>query len=111
MAEAIEPAVPLQAGAWNYIIVYESGDLAASADSLAEGLVTGGPHQSPNYRPKANFHFVIDSAQSGSGRADGELEVQTRWKNQGLGAPYAGWPEPRSYSFTPYKNAVGICVI
>jgi hypothetical protein len=112
IAELVEPSVPLQADAWNYIIIYESGDLTASADSLAEGRETGGPSQSPpKLRPKANFHFVIDSAQSGNGRMDGELEVQTSWKAQGTGAPYAGWPEPRSYLFTPYNKAVGICVI
>jgi N-acetylmuramoyl-L-alanine amidase len=111
LAAQLQTSAPLQADAWNYIIIFESGDLTASADSLAEGRDTGGPTHSPKLRPKANFHFVIDSAQSGNGRMDGDLEVQTSWKTQGTGAPYAGWPEPRSYSFTPYNNAVGVCVI
>jgi hypothetical protein len=57
-------------------------------------------------RPKANFHFVIDSATSGT--MDGALETGTSWKNQELGA-YAGWPDSRSHSISLYKDAVGIC--
>ena len=108
----VVPEIPLRSGAWNFIMIYESGDLSASADSLAEGRVTGG--NSPTaVRPKANFHFVIDSAQSGTGTMDGALEVGTSWQNQELGAPSAGWPDPRSHLFTPhnYNNAVGICLI
>ena len=54
----LDPVVPLQPQTWNYIIIYESGDLTASADSLAEGRETGGTNTPP--RPMANFHFVID---------------------------------------------------
>jgi hypothetical protein len=109
IAERVEPAAGLQPQSWNYIIIYESGDLSAGADSLAEGRLTGGTN-SPA-RPKANFHFVIDSAASGNGTMDGELEVGTSWQNQGTGAPYAGWPDPRSHLFTPYNNAVGVCLV
>jgi len=108
IAAMVQPAVPLRPDAWNFIIVYESGDAAASAASLADGRFTGGT-TSPTVRPKANFHFVIDSAKSGT--MDGALEVGTSWQNQGAGAPFAGWPDNRSYSFTPYNNAVGICVV
>ena len=103
----IEPPQPLRWQAWNFIIIYQSGDAAASAASLADGRNTGG-NTSQGLRHKANFHFVINSAKSG--RMDGELEVGTSWQNQVPGAPYAGWPDARSYSFTPYNNAVGICV-
>ena len=57
----IEPAVPLRSQAWNFIIIYTSQDEAASAVTLADGRMTGGTTSSP-VRPKANFHFVIDSA-------------------------------------------------
>ena len=109
-AARIEPAVTLQPQSWNYIIIYESGDLSAGADSLAEGRLTSGGTTTPS-RPKANFHFVIDSAESGTGTMDGELEVGTSWQNQVTGAPFAGWPDQRYHSFTPYKNAVGICLV
>jgi hypothetical protein len=97
---------PLQGAHWNYIIIYESGDLSASAGSLAEGLIGGSPTPA---RPKANFHFVIDSAMSGSGTVDGGLEVGTSWQHQEHGA-YAGWPDSRSHTFSPYNDAVGICL-
>ena len=107
---AIEPAVPLRQNNWDYIIIYESGDLAASAASLADGRVTGGNLVSSNtVRSKANFHFVIDGARSADGM-DGKLEVGTAWLNQEPGAPFAGWPDVRYHSFTPYTNAVGICL-
>ena len=108
----VEPETnPLQADTWNFIIIYESDDLAASVDSLADGRLSGGssPTTSTTVRPKANFHFVIDSAQSGNGRMDGEPEVGTSWNEQSPGAPYAGWQDPRNH-FTPYNNAVGICI-
>jgi len=102
----IVPNTPLRPNAWRFIIIYESGDLTASADSLADGRFTGGP--SPSIvRPKANFHFVIDSAESGM---DGGQQAGTSWENQTAGAPFARWPEPRSNSFTPYTNAIGICL-
>ncbi len=104
----VEPSRPLQTRAWNYIIIYESADVAASASSLSEGLESGGnPHNS--VRPKAKFHFVIDSAQSGEG-CDGKLEVGASWQLQEAGAPKASWPDPRSYLYTPYTNAIGICL-
>jgi len=105
----IEPTNSLQTKAWNYIILYESADVSASAATLADGL-SGGPN-SPHVRPKANFHFVIDGPLSGDGTLDGKLEISTGWQNQNLGAPYAAWPDTRSYSITPYNNAIGICLI
>jgi hypothetical protein len=99
-------ASPLQGSRWNYIMIYESADLSASAASLAGGFTGGSSHIS---RPKANFHFVIDSAFSGPDTVDGGLEVGTSWQSQDDGA-YAGWPSSRSYSFSPYKDAVGICL-
>lgn len=111
LASAIKPRAALNPAAWNYIIIYESGDLAASAASLAEGRVQGGNPLSTNnaQRPSANFHFVVDNARSRRGAPDGDLEVGATWLNQTSGAPYAGWPDTRYHSSSPYKNAVGIC--
>jgi hypothetical protein len=95
-------SLPLQGKAWNYIIVYESADASVSAESLAEGRVTGGSDPSKSVRSKANFHFVIEMG--------GTLKTGTSWQKQEPGAPYASWPDSRSYSFTPYTNAVGICL-
>jgi hypothetical protein len=97
---------PLQGRRWNYIIVYESGDLTARAASLADGHFGGSPS---TVRPKANFHFVIDSAYSGVGTVDGGLEVGTSWQRQDHGA-FAGWPDSRTHTFAPYNDAVGICL-
>jgi hypothetical protein len=99
--------VTLRSEAWRFIIIYDSADVAASAETLSEGRLAGGT--GPSVRPRANFHFVIDGADSGTGM-DGNLEVGTSWYNQNAGAPYARWPESRSNSFTPYTNAIGVCL-
>jgi len=107
----VAPDANLQGKAWNYIIIYESADLSARADSLAEGVVTGGSDPHRIVRPKANFHFVIDSSSSWNDESkDGLRQVGTSWYQQEPGAPYASWPDVRSHSFTPYTNAVGICI-
>jgi hypothetical protein len=109
VAEQLTPKAPLQRGAWNYIIVYESGDMAGSVASLADGVLVG--DGTPNtVRPKAKFHFVIDSARSRRD-ADGDLEVGTTWRDQEAGAPYAGWPDVRYHNLLPYNKAVGVCVV
>jgi hypothetical protein len=100
---SILPVVPLRSDPWSFIIIYNSADLGATSDSLADGRFTGG--STP--RPKANFHFVIDSADGG---IDGKLEVGTSWYNQTAGIPQASWPDARSNSYTPYTNAVGVCL-
>jgi hypothetical protein len=105
ISAAINTDKPLRPQGWNFIIIYESGDLAARADSLADGRFAGGSSLT-TVRPKANFHFVIDSAHSGT--MDGYPETGTSWKNQELGA-YAGWPDSRNHSLSPYSDAVGIC--
>lgn len=108
----IQPEAPLQSGAWRFIIIYESGDLEASASSLAEGRARGGVSAGPEKaaRPSANFHFVVDAASSKRGALDGELEVSGSWKRQDPGTPYAGWPDPSYYNTKSYKNAIGVCV-
>ncbi len=106
VAAAVDLGKPLRREGWNFIIIYESEDPAARAASLADGRFAGGPSLSP-VRPKANFHFVIDSVQSGT--MDGMPETGTSWKNQELGA-YAGWPDSRTHSITFYSDAVGICL-
>jgi len=109
IASQIALSQPLQPKPWSYIIIYESSDPAATAATLADDSFTGGsPHNSG--RPKANFHFVIDGPDSGNGTMDGKLEVTTSWKQQNTGAPYAAWPDHRSYSYTPYTNAIGVCL-
>ena len=112
LAAQLTPTTPLQRAAWNYIIIYQSGDLSGSSDSLADGRVAGGTELTANtVRPKANFHFVVDNARSRRGVADGELEIGSAWFNQVAGAPYAGWPDNRYHHFSAYKNAVGICLV
>jgi hypothetical protein len=108
LSAMVEPAAPLRGSSWHFIIIYNSGDEAAGAASLAEGRLTGGS-SATTVRPKANFHFVIDGASSGT--MDGALEVGTSWQQQATGAPDATWPEPRSYSYGAYNDAVGICVV
>jgi len=106
VAAMVDLGAPLRPEGWNFIIIYESADAAARADSLADGRFTGG--SSPTtVRPQANFHFVIDSPQSGT--MDGLLETGTSWKNQKLGA-YAGWPDSRSHPISLYSDAVGVCL-
>lgn len=105
--QVAETQVPLQVGAWNYIIVYESGTLAGDAASLAEGRTQGGPSLPSAARPGANFHFVVDGARG----VDGELRVGSAWLRQESGAPYAGWPDVSYYHYSPYNNAVGICLV
>ena len=105
LAAELDPAVPLQPGPWQYIIVYESGDFAGSAASLADGRLGENAARSSTVRPKANFHFVIDSARSRHESAmDGELEVGTAWLNQEFSAPYAGWPDIRYHNVSPYNR-------
>jgi hypothetical protein len=111
IAVQVEPTTPLRTGAWNYIIIYESGDSAGSAASLADGRFNGESETTRTVRPKANFHFVIDSARSGRDAVDGQLEVGNAWLNQEVGAPYAGWPDVRYHQVSPYNNAVGVCLI
>ena len=105
ISAAVNIDKPLRPQGWNFIIIYESGDLAARADSLTDGRLAGGSSLT-TVRPKANFHFVIDSAHSGT--MDGYPETGTSWKNQELGA-YAGWPDSRNHSLSLYSDAVGIC--
>ena len=108
IAAMVVPAVPLQAQAWKFIILFESQDLTASADGLSDGLVAGGQSSEPSkVRPKANFHFVIDGAQSGSGTMDGALEVGTSWQNQSAGAPFSLWHDTRSHSIHPLYQCGG----
>jgi hypothetical protein len=106
VAAAVDAGEPLRRQGWGFIIISESADPAARAASLADGRIAGGFSLSP-VRPKANFHFVIDSAQSGT--MDGLPETGTSWKKQELGA-YAGWPDSRTHSVTLYSDAVGICL-
>jgi hypothetical protein len=91
---------------WNYIIVYQSGSLAASAADLVEGRLIGGSGTENAARPGANFHFVVDAASG----VDGDIVKGSAWLRQEPGAPNVAWPDARSYS-NPYTNAVGICLV
>src|SRR5258708_102265 len=42
IASLVEPKVSLQAQAWNYIIIYQSGDAGGSSASLTAGHQVGG---------------------------------------------------------------------
>ncbi len=104
------PGAQLQAGRWKFIIIYESGDMAGSAASLAEGLTQGGP-AAPTRRIPANFHFVVGN---GAGRqvSDGAIEVGECWRKQMDGCAVIGWPlNIRNDKADTYKNAVGVCAI
>lgn len=119
MSEMITPTVPLRTNAWNYIIIYESGDLAGDADSLADGRMVGGPgateasmlQSSAVVRGPADFHFVVESPLSRRGNSDGELRVRRPWMEQTLGTPYRGWPNRGYYTNQFYNNSVGVCFI
>jgi len=108
------PHAGLQSDRWNYIIVYESGDAADCAASLADGRGKGVRSENVGAtRQPANFHFVIDGTGSGVRRGsavDGYLEVGSAWLEQNAGAPYAGWPDSRYNNHYPYKNAIGVCL-
>ncbi len=111
MHRMIRTNVPLQRGVWQRIIIYESGDVAGSAASLAEGRVKGvGPNVGNVTRQPAYFHFVVDGASSRSGALDGELEVGSTWRDQKYGTPHIGWPDNRYNNLGSYINAVGVCV-
>jgi hypothetical protein len=114
VSNMLEPAVALRPSAWNYIIVYTSGDSAGDAASLTDGHYRGDAHTAHPAtlnRTPANFHFVIEGPGSKQGQSDGQLDVNASWLDQETGAPYAGWPDSRYHSYTSYKNAVGVCCI
>lgn len=103
---SLDTEVPLQGGAWQYIIVYESGPMAVDAAGLAEGRYPGGSGLTSATRRGARFHFVVEPARA----LDGGLKVGLAWLRQECGAPYAGWPDVRYHHYSPYNNAVGVCV-
>ncbi|MCL2639299.1 MAG: hypothetical protein FWD53_00485 [Phycisphaerales bacterium] len=103
MSEQLKTDVPLQKGAWEHIIIYESGDQAGSGAALADGRLVGGSTPPHAVRHKALFHFVNG--------IDGELETCESWRDQKLGAPHVAWPDARSYTISPYNRTVGVCFI
>jgi hypothetical protein len=109
-AAPVPAAAGLPKPSWNYIIIYESGEEAASAATLTDGRVTGGSNSAKAAETQSFFHFVIDSAHGSYPTSDGELKVGASWKNQLSGAPSANWPDARSYLY-PYTNAIGVCFI
>lgn len=109
--DMVTPKASLQTAPWPFIIIYESGDLEASAASLAEGRDKGVGTKPVTVRPPANFHFFVNAVSSKQGALDGELEVGSTWQRQEIGTPFAGWPDSSYYKIhKPHNNAVGICL-
>jgi hypothetical protein len=110
ISSVIESASPLRTNAWDYIIIYESGDQVGGTTGLADGHDIGGVvPTSDTVRSQANFHFVIDGSVSKDGM-DGQLKAGTAWNHQESGAPFAAWPDVRYHSIPPYNRAIGICL-
>ncbi len=110
ISSIIESASPLRTNAWDYIIIYESGDQAGGTAGLTDRRDIGGiVPTSDTVRSQANFHFVIDGSVSKDGM-DGQLKAGTAWNHQESGAPFAAWPEVRYHSILPYNRAIGICL-
>ena len=107
--DMVTPKAALQTAPWPFIIIYESGDLEASAASLAEVRAKGVGTKPVSVRPPANFHFFVNAVSSKQGALDGELEVGSAWQRQEIGTPFAGWPDSSYYKY-PHPDAVGICL-
>lgn len=106
----IESASPLRTDAWDYIIIYESGNQAAGAAGIADRHDIGGiVPTSDTVRSQANFHFIIDGSVSKDGM-DGLPKASTAWIHQESGAPSAVWPDVRYHSIPAYNRAIGICL-
>lgn len=106
--QAIQTSSPLRQDLWEYIVVYQSGGVAAGAADLAEGRLKGGNSVVERQARPDGFHFVIANGKD-RGSIDGELQKGSSWVNQHFGAPHPGWPNPRYYH-NPYHNAIGICL-
>jgi N-acetylmuramoyl-L-alanine amidase len=106
---------PLQTSRWNYIIIYQSGNMSGDAADLMAGRLRGGVSGSGNPEnvvPGANFHFVVDNNVNGDQNPDGFIEVGSVWKNQEATAPDCSWPYYHNHtSPQPYTNAIGVCLV
>lgn len=99
--------VQLRDKPWDFIIVYESGNVTGNAVDLAEGRFKGGNGTESAIRPGANFHFVVDTIRSASG---GNVVKGSAWLSQKTGAPNVGWPV-NCNNTNVYTNAVGVCFV
>jgi hypothetical protein len=106
-AGGIGAGVELREKPWDFIIVYESGNVTGNAVDLTEGRFKGGNGTESAIRPGANFHFVVDSAKSAKG---GYVVKGSAWLSQKTGAPNVGWPVNCNNS-NVYTNAVGVCFV
>ncbi len=114
MKTVLATAAPLPERRWDYIIIYQSGGLKGNAADLATGRMIGGVGAgNMALRPGlgVDFHFVVDNAANGNGKPDGNVEVGTAWKEQFSTAPFFSWPHFNHHFYSPYANAVGICLI
>ncbi len=114
MRSVLTTSVPLPERRWDYIIIYQSGGLKGNAADLATGRMIGGVGAgNMALRPGlgVDFHFVVDNAANGNGKPDGNVEVGTAWKEQFSTAPFFSWPHFNHHFYSPYANAVGICLI
>ncbi|MGC8624215.1 MAG: hypothetical protein ACP5I8_03560 [Phycisphaerae bacterium] len=110
----IRPAVGLQNGRWNYIIVYQSGKLSGNAAAISEGKDIGGlikPLNAGNMTQGAEFHFVVDNTNNGIGNPDGYVQQGLAWREQLSTAPYFSWPYLIPHHQIAYANAVGVCLV
>lgn len=105
---------PLPERRWDYIIIYQSGGLKGNAADLATGRMIGGVNAGNRAMKPGlgvDFHFVVDNAANGIHKPDGNIEVGTAWKEQYSTAPFFSWPHFNHHFYSPYANAVGICLV
>lgn len=110
----IHPAATLRSGRWNYIIVYQSGEMSGNAAELSEGRNVGGllnARTAGDMTYGGQFHFVVDNANNGIGEPDGYVQQGLAWRKQLSAAPYYSWPYLTPHHNLAYANAVGVCVI
>ncbi len=109
----IRPAVS-RIRRWNYIIVYQSGDMSGNAAELSEGRNVGGllrTRAAGEMTYGGQFHFVVDNARNGIGEPDGYVQQGLAWRRQLFTAPYYSWPYLTRNHNIAYANAIGVCVI
>ncbi len=114
MGTVLATATPLPERRWDYIIIYQSGSLKGNAADLATGQMIGGVGAgNVALRPGlgVDFHFVVDNAANGIRKPDGNVEVGAAWKEQFSTAPFFSWPHFDHHFYSPYANAIGICLI
>ena len=114
LSRLLKTAAPLPPRRWDDIIIYQSGGLSGNSSDLATGQMIGGVGAGNRVTQPGlgvDFHFVVDNAANGIHRPDGNVEVGTAWKEQFSTAPFFSWPHFNHHFYSPYANAVGVCLI